>query len=327
MIDYKSAGVDIAKGDALVAEIKRMLGEAGSGIGLFGGAVPLPVGKYREPLLVTSIDGVGTKTKIALKMGVYDTIGQDLVHHCINDIACCGAEPLAFADYIAMDEMNVEIATGVVSGVVAACKRWEVSLAGGENAEMPGVYQLGELDLVGAIYGIVEKDKFIDGKTIGAGDVLIGFPANGLHTNGYSLARKIIEANNLNYSVIPGGMSTSIGKVLLEVHTCYLKEIRHLVARHKVKGLAHITGGGVEGNLYRIIPSGLKAEINWDAWNEPRVFGFLREYGKTPEEDMRKSFNLGIGLIAVLDRANADAVLSEFPSDLPHPVEIGIVVD
>jgi len=325
VIDYRSAGVDIDKGDQLVSRIKEMLGSAGKGLGHFGGAIAFPVDKYKHPLMISSIDGVGTKVKIAAAMGKYDTIGSDLVNHSINDIACCGAEPLAFLDYIAMSSIDVDVAADVIQGIVNACKKWDISLAGGENAEMPGVYKEGELDLVGSIFGVVEQSKYINGESIKAGDVLIGFPSNGLHTNGYSLARNVVSAAGKNYDENLPELGTTIGEALLKVHYCYLGEIRNLLENFETKGLAHITGGGIPGNVSRIMPKGLSANVDYGCWNEPPIFDLLRKWGQTPEDDMRSTYNLGIGLIAVFDGGEAEKVLKNFPGNLVQPVRIGVV--
>jgi len=325
-MDYRFAGVDIKKGDSLLSRIKAMMGASGERLGHFGGAIPLPVEKYRHPLLVSSIDGVGTKVKVAAAIGRFDTIGQDLVHHSINDIACCGAEPLAFLDYIAMHSLDVDIAADIVGGVVKACERWNVALAGGESAEMPGVYRSGELDLVGSIFGVVDQDDYIDGRDIVTGDVLIGFASNGLHTNGYSLARKVVESAGADYNDTPAGLEESIGNALLTIHRCYLKEISELRRKYSVKGLAHITGGGLPGNVARIIPNGMQADIQWDCWSEPSVFDLLRRWGNIPEDDMRTTFNLGIGLVAVLNHEMAEAALHSLPGELIQPVRIGAIL-
>lgn len=322
-MDYRTAGVDIDKGDRLVSRIKEMLGASGVQIGHFGGALPLPVDSYREPILVSSIDSVGTKVKIAVATGQHDTIGVDLVHHSINDIACCGAEPLGFMDYIAMGTLDEEVASRAIAGIIKACKEWNVQLTGGETAEMPGIYLPGEYDLVGTICGIVEKSEFIDGSNICAGDVLIGFPSNGLHTNGYSLARKILDP--IGYDVTLPELNGTIGSALLAEHRCYLDEIRQLKNRTVIKGLAHITGGGLMGNVSRIIPQNLSVNIEWGSWQEPPIFDVIRKEGQVPEDDMRRTFNLGVGLTAVLTQADAEQVISNFPEDLHRPFAIGVV--
>jgi len=324
-VDYKLAGVDISRGNRLVARIKAMMGVAGAAIGHFGGAIPFPGSGYNEPLLVSSMDGVGTKTAVAKAMKMHRGIGRDLVHHCINDIAVCGAEPLFFLDYIAMRVMDVDLATEVVGGVVDACRIWNCALVGGENAEMPGVYQPDEYDLIGCITGVVERSEYIDGRNITAGDVLIGFPSTGLHTNGYSLARKVVEMSGLDYHIKLSELGTTIGEALLAEHRCYLKEIRELKSSFKVKGLAHITGGGLPGNVSRIISKGFCAEFEWGSWCEPPIFGVIRKYGSVPENDMRSTFNLGVGLVAIVDPGEAEKILIEFPVELQKPNKIGAI--
>ena len=323
-MDYRSAGVDIDKGDRIVDRIKAMMGSSGARIGHFGGAIPFPVDRYRKPLLISSIDSVGTKVMIATAVGRHDSVGLDLVYHCINDIACCGAEPIAFLDYIAMGTMDEDIATAAVSGIIEACQRWDVLLVGGETAEMPGVYRAGEYDLVGVINGVVEESEFIDGKSISAGDVLIGFSSNGLHTNGYSLARKVLES--VGYNTYMPELDQTVGEALLAVHRCYLDEIRQLKSLGRIKGLAHITGGGLSGNIARIIPKGLRVELDWGNWSEPPIFSIIRRMGDVPEEDMRRAFNLGIGLVAVLDPKTAKKVFSDFSEALTGLLRIGEVV-
>ncbi len=324
-MDYRTAGVDIAKGDRLVDRIKSIMGESGGLIGHFGGAIPLPIHDYKSPMLVSSIDSVGTKVKIASAMKRYDTAGRDMVHHAVNDIAVCGAEPIGFLDYIAMSKLDESVVEAVVSGIVGSCKKLEIALVGGELAEMPGVYRDGEFDIVGSVFGVVEKDKYIRGDNISAGDVLVGFPSAGLHTNGFSLARMVFDTNNISYDKPLNELDTTVGNALLEQHICYLDEIRSLKIEFNVKGLAHITGGGLTGNVQRIIPAGLTFDINWGVFKEPAIFGVIRSLGNVPEDDMRKTFNLGIGLVAVLNPADAKRVLSDFPKDLLKPIEIGIV--
>ncbi len=325
-MDYRLAGVDISKGERLVGKIKAMMGSAGAGIGHFGGSIPLNTANMSKPLLVSSIDGVGTKMKIAQKMQNFGTVGMDLVHHCINDIACCGAEPITFLDYIAMAVMDVDVAAEVIGGIVEACGNWNVALVGGENAEMPGVYVEGELDLVGCITGLVDQKSFIDGSTIADGDVLIGFASLGLHTNGYSLAREIVKTCTPGYYHTPDGWSENLGNILLANHKCYLKEIQELKNNYAIKGLAHITGGGLEGNTSRIVPKGLKANFDWNSWQTLDIFSYLQEMGKIADEDMRSSFNLGIGLVAITNAVQAQEIVNNFPVDLVPPQIIGKII-
>ncbi|MFC2149943.1 phosphoribosylformylglycinamidine cyclo-ligase [Calditrichota bacterium] len=306
-MNYQSAGVDISKGERLVDRIKALMGADGSRIGHFGGAIPIPTGDYKEPLLVSSIDGVGTKIKVASALGKNSGSGRDMLHHSVNDIAVCGAEPIGFLDYIAMSKLNEAVVEDVVGGIVSACKKLNIPLLGGEIAEMPGVYQEEEYDLVGAIFGIVEKSEYIRGDTIEAGDLLIGFPSVGLHTNGFSLARKIVDLLPNGYSTLVTGTDITVGEALLTEHKCYLEEIRGL-KKMGVKGLAHITGGGIPGNLPRIIPNGLITEVDWDAWEVPLLFRFLQKSGDVSDVDMRSAFNMGIGLVAVLTKESINLI-------------------
>jgi len=324
-MDYRSAGVDIDKGDRVVQRIKDLMGQAGARIGHFGGAVPFPVGRWKEPLVVTSIDGVGTKVMVAAAVGRHEVSGRDMVHHSINDIACCGAEPIAFMDYIAMGSLDEDVAVGAIEGVVKACQYWDVPLVGGETAEMPGVYKPGEYDLVGAVVGVVERSEFIDGRGVAAGDVLLGFPSTGLHTNGFSLARRVLADAGVKYDAVLPELGRSVGETLLDEHRCYLGEIRELKRRCRVKGLAHITGGGLPGNVARVIPEGLQAEFAWGSWQEPPIFALLRRLGDIPEPEMQRTFNLGVGMVAVLDPVTAEAIMSDFPDELESPFRMGVV--
>ncbi len=322
-MNYRSVGVDIEKGDRIVDRVKEMMGAAGAQIGHFGGAIPIPTDRYKKPLLVSSIDSVGTKVMVATAVGTHKKLGYDIVHHCINDIVCCGAEPIAFLDYIAMSALDEKVVTEAIEGIIGACQGWNVTLVGGETAEMPGTYLSGEYDLVGSISGLVDQDEFIDGKSILPGDVLVGFGSNGLHTNGYSLARKVCEP--LGYSTVLPELDGTIGDALLKPHRCYLGEIRELKRLNVIKGLAHITGGGLLGNVTRIIPKGLTVNINWGCWSEPPIFTLIQKEGNVSEEDMRPAFNLGIGFVAVMTPENAQRVLNEFPDSLESPIKIGQV--
>ena len=324
-MDYRSAGVDISKNDFLVTRIKEMMGSAGIQIGHFGGTIEFPVDKYRKPLLVSSIDSAGTKTTVAIAMNRHEGIGRDILHHCINDIACCGAEPLYFLDYIAMGNLNVGLTESILKGLIDGSNIWGVQLAGGEMAEMPGVYRENEYDLVLSITGVVEKEEKIDGKGIVSGDVLIGFPSAGLHTNGFSLARKVVEESDLEYSTVLPGLKASVGLALLAEHRCYLNEIRELKQTYNVKGLAHITGGGLTGNVSRIIPEGLSFRMDWDSISEPPIFDVLRTKGEIPEAVMRETFNLGVGLVAIVSYNISERVLKNFPSELCQPFKVGEV--
>lgn len=275
--------------------------------------------------MVSSVDGVGTKLKIAVALNKHDTIGQDLVNHCVNDIAVCGAKPLYFLDYLAFGKLDPEKAEKIIKGFSIACKQNGCSLIGGETAEMPGLYSEGDYDISGTIVGIVEKNKVINGKEIKKGDVLIGFPSNGLHTNGYSLARKVLlEKYNLSDKI--DSLGSSLGEELLKVHKSYLLLIKKLTKTIKVKGFSHITGGGIVGNTIRIIPKKLKLKINWDAWNIPPVFDLIQKTGEINDDEMRKVFNLGIGLVAVVSKTKADECIEIAKGLKEKPILIGEIV-
>ncbi len=324
-MNYQAAGVNIEAGEKVVSGIKQLMGAAGKGIGHFGGAFPVNFAGYEKPMLVSSIDGVGTKTAVAASQGRWEVIGRDMVHHSIGDIAVCGAEPLFFLDYIAMGKLDPDAAVRVIGGAVEACKRWRVSLVGGETAEMPGVYVEGELDFVGCIVGVVDQDKYIDGKSICEGDLLVGFPSVGLHTNGFSLVRRIFKDAGIDFGANLPGTDVTVADALLAEHRCYLEVIRRLKTEFAVKGLAHITGGGIEGNSSRIIPKGLKAEFDWGVWPELPIFDMIRRTGNVAEEDMRRTFNLGIGLVAVLTLENASMATAASWGEWGVPQIIGRV--
>jgi phosphoribosylformylglycinamidine cyclo-ligase len=312
-VTYAGAGVRIAEADKLVRRIKRavratytpsVLGD----VGAFGAFYDARFRKYRSPVLVSSVDGVGTKLIIARLMKRHDTVGQDLVNHCVNDIAVCGAVPLYFMDYFAAGRLSAAIAGKVIGGFVRACRENGCSLIGGETAEMPGMYDAGEYDLAGTIVGVVEKRKIINGRRVRAGDVLLGLASTGLHTNGYSLARRVLLRKYRLHDRVPG-LGATLGNALLTVHRSYLAVIRSLLDRFDVHGLAHITGGGIVGNTMRVVPDGLGLRIAWDAWERPPVFDLIQRSGPVPERDMRKTFNLGIGLVAILPRRQAGDAL------------------
>ena len=301
---YKDSGVDIKAGENLVDSIKDVVKETHnanviSNIGGFGGLFSASFSDMKEPVLVSSVDGVGTKLIVAFKAAKYDTVGQDLVNHCVNDIAVCGAEPLFFLDYFSTGKLEQEVGYNVIKGFAKACKENGVALIGGETAEMPDIYDTGEFDLAGTIVGVVDRDELITGENIEKGDLLIGFKSNGLHTNGYSLARNVLFSK---YSVddVPKELGQSVGDELLKVHKSYLSLIQSLKRIEGVNGFAHITGGGIAGNTKRILPTGRSLDINWKNWDRPAIFNLIQKTGNVPEDDMRDTFNLGIGLIAVV---------------------------
>jgi len=327
---YKSAGVDIRAGEETVDRIKNHAkstfnSSVLSGIGHFGAFFKPDFSAYKEPVLVSSVDGVGTKLRIAINTGIHSTIGQCLVNHCVNDIAVCGAVPLYFMDYMAFGKLNPRVAEEIVAGFAKACRENGVALIGGETAEMPGLYQKRDYDLSGTIVGIVDRAKIIDGSGIQEGDVLIGFRSNGLHTNGYSLARKVLLAEFRLEEYIPD-FRCSMAEELLKLHISYLPLITELKLLDAVKGLAHITGGGIEGNTKRILPEGLALDINWDAWPHLPVFKMIQELGDIPDEEMRSAFNLGIGLVAVCSPDNAATLMTAGNKFRLHPKKIGTVI-
>jgi phosphoribosylformylglycinamidine cyclo-ligase len=310
---YEEAGVSINAGDATVAKIKEYAKSTFNksvitDIGLFGAFFQPDFSKYKEPVLVSSVDGVGTKLKIAIELNIHDTIGQDLVNHCVNDIAVCGAEPLFFLDYMAFGKLDPNIAAEIVKGFSIACKENDCALIGGETAEMPGVYQTGDYDLSGTIVGVVEKKEIIKGDKITSGDVMIGVPSTGLHTNGYSLARKVLLEKYKLTEKIPS-LKKTLGEELLTIHRSYLKLINALKSKIDIKGLSHITGGGLIGNTKRILPQGLKLNIDWSNWEVPQIFKLIQTTGKISDDEMREVFNLGIGLVIIVSKKKVGAAL------------------
>jgi len=318
MATYKEAGVDIDAGEESVRRIGdhvRATFTPGvlTEIGSFGGLFHLAAsGAMRDPVLVSSIDGVGTKLKVATRVGKHDTIGEDLVNHCVNDIAVSGARPLFFLDYYATGSLRPEVFEAVVRGFARGCKANGCALIGGETAEMPDLYKAGDYDLAGCVIGVVERDEIVDGSAIEAGHVLLGVPSSGLHTNGYSLARKVLFERHVAADTPEALGGASVGEALLKVHRSYLDAIQALIAEDLATGFSHVTGGGIEGNTRRILPDGLALEVDYDAWSRPGLFRLIQEVGEVPEEDMRRTFNLGVGLVAVVPedkKARAKTVL------------------
>jgi len=314
--DYKKAGVNIEAGELAVKEIKQLVKSTYnknvlSELGTFGGLYQLDLKKWKQPVLVSSTDGVGTKLLLAIQAGRFDTVGQDLVNHCVNDILVQGAIPQFFLDYIGVGVLNPVQIKQIISGFVKACKENNCVLIGGEMAEMPGFYAKGDFDLAGTIIGMVEKGKLITGSRIKAGDVLIGLSSNGLHTNGYSLARKILDDNNLKVDSYIGELNCTVADAFLTVHKSFLPLLKPLLKDNHIKGMAHITGGGIPGNLSRIIPDGLCAVIDEKNWETPLLFQWLKALGKISQTEMRKVFNLGIGMIIVTSSKNSDFILKK----------------
>lgn len=309
---YKDAGVDIQAGERLVNSIKDVVKSTHnvnvlSNIGGFGGLFRPDLKGFKNPVLVSSVDGVGTKLIVAFKSGIYDTVGQDLVNHCVNDIAVCGAEPLFFLDYFSTGKLDEKTAFDVIKGFTIACKENGCALIGGETAEMPDMYQPGEFDLAGTIVGIVDEEHIISGSNIKEGDVLIGIQSSGLHTNGFSLARKVLFSE-FSHNDFVEDLGCTVAEAMLAVHRSYLPIIRQLKNIEGVHGFSHITGGGIEGNTKRILPDGLTLDIDWYSWERHPIFSLIQQTGNVSELDMRQAFNLGIGLIAVVSPEAKDKV-------------------
>jgi phosphoribosylformylglycinamidine cyclo-ligase len=328
-VGYKQAGVNIDVADAAVGSIREMARKTFSknvltDIGSFGGGFLLK--GFRQPVLVSSADGVGTKLKLAFLTGKHSTIGEDLVNHCVNDIAVQGATPLFFLDYFATGKLNARVAVSVVSGIARGCEQNGCALIGGETAEMPGLYHDGEYDLAGFIVGVVEKKRMITGKSIKPGDVLLGLPSTGLHTNGYSLARKLlfeIAGHDVNTEL--DELGTSVAKELLKLHRSYLAPLRALHDKKILKGAAHITGGGITDNTPRILPKGLGVTIETKSWPVLPVFELLRKIGDIPEADWRRTFNLGIGMIFVVSPSDTKKACKALDKMKERWYKIGVV--
>ena len=328
---YHDAGVDLAAADTSTKAIaslakttfdKNVLKD----VGLFAGFYQLDLSKYSHPILVSSIDGVGTKLKVAFMMNVHDTVGMDLVNHCVNDIMTTGADPLFFLDYIGTQRLRPDIAAQIVTGMAKACRENQCALIGGETAEMPGFYSAGEYDLAGAIVGVADKEKIIDGSRIQAGDKLIGLPSTGLHTNGYSLARKVLfEISQVRVESYESALGCTWGEALLRVHRSYHSPICLLRDLPGIVGISHITGGGIEGNTKRLLANGLGLQIYWDSWETPAVFRLIQQYGHISVEEMRRVFNLGIGLILVVHACDCDQIVAKLKENGETPIEMGSV--
>jgi phosphoribosylformylglycinamidine cyclo-ligase len=316
-MDYKASGVDIDAGNEAVRRVRGLARSTFtpavlSDIGSFGGLFRLEPGRFSEPVLVASADGVGTKLKVAFMAGKHDTVGADLVNHCVNDILVQGAEPLFFLDYLATGRLLPQVAESIVGGMAAACRGNGCALLGGETAEMPGFYADGEYDLAGFIVGAASREQLITGRDIAAGDVLIGVASSGLHTNGYSLARRVVfEHLGLTVDSHVPALGRSIGEALLEPHRSYLPLVRPLLSGGLLKGMAHITGGGITDNLPRVLPPTLVANVDLSSWPVPPIFQWLMEQGRVPLDDMLRTFNMGIGLVLVTAAANVQRVIDQ----------------
>lgn len=328
-LDYKSAGVDIEAGNALVERIKPIAARtrnAGvmAGLGGFGSLFELPLDRYRQPVLVSGTDGVGTKLKLALDLDLHKTVGIDLVAMCVNDIVVQGAEPLFFLDYFATGKLDVNTAADVIEGIGKGCELSGAALVGGETAEMPGMYAEGDYDLAGFCVGIVEKDQIIDGSKVKAGDKLIGIASSGPHSNGYSLIRKIIEKSGA--SLEDSFNNSTLGETLLTPTRIYVKALLNLLKQVDVHAMAHITGGGITENLPRVLPDDLSAEIDLSAWSFPDIFVWLQQQGNVALEDMLVTFNCGIGMIVCVAAEDEAQTLALLHSSGEQAFTIGSII-
>ncbi len=326
---YEAAGVSIERGEKAHSLVRtaveathgaRVLGGAGGFAGLYA------LAGYEEPVLASTIDGVGTKVLVARELGRYCSLGTDIVNHCANDVLATGARPLLFLDYVASPHLDPDAVAEVVRGAAEACRELDVALVGGETAEMPGLYAEGDLDVVGVCVGACERGEVVTGERVGVGDAILGLASGGLHTNGYTLARKAVEDAGLSYSEAPEGFDRSLGEVYLEPHRAYVREIQALKGAVEVRGMAHITGGGLPGNLPRTL-GGSGARLYASSWEEPRVFTLIRALGNIPEDEMRRVFNLGVGFCAVVPDGEADRALGMLREAGCRSWRIGEVVE
>lgn len=325
-LTYKDAGVDIDAGNDLVERIKSVAKktrrpEIMSGLGGFGALCELPT-HYKEPVLVSGTDGVGTKLKLATEFGIHNTIGIDLVAMCVNDLIVTGAEPLIFLDYLATGKLDVETAAQVVEGIGAGCELAGCALVGGETAEMPGMYQGGDYDLAGFCVGVAEKSKIIDGSSVRVGDVLVGLPSSGVHSNGYSLVRKILDERGVDAQTTKLGNKT-LAELLIEPTRIYVKSILQLMKNIEVHAVAHITGGGISENLPRVLPDSAKAVVNRKSWEQPAIFNWLQEQANISDQEMERTFNCGIGMILVIPEKDASAATDLFRAMGEEAIQIG----
>ncbi|KPC54063.1 phosphoribosylformylglycinamidine cyclo-ligase [Amantichitinum ursilacus] len=327
-LSYRDAGVDIDAGDQLVENIKpyakrTMRPEVLSGIGGFGGLVEISK-KYKEPVLVSGTDGVGTKLKLAFELNRHDTVGIDLVAMSVNDILVQGAEPLFFLDYFACGKLHVDSATEVIRGIAHGCEQAGAALIGGETAEMPGMYPVGEYDLAGFAVGVVEKANIITGEHIKPGDVVLGLASNGAHSNGYSLVRKIMHLAEADYAAeFDGGKS--LADVVMAPTRIYVKPLLKLMQTLTVKGMAHITGGGISENVPRVLPANVVAQVDAKSWTMPKLFQWLQEKGNVAADEMYRTFNCGIGMVVIVDAADADAAIATLEAEGETVYRIGLV--
>jgi phosphoribosylformylglycinamidine cyclo-ligase len=332
-MDYRDAGVDIAAADAAKARIGRLArttfnAAVLSDIGSFGGMFRPDLSRFTEPVLVASTDSVGTKVKVALAAGVHDTVGQDIVNHCIDDILVQGAVPLFFLDYLALARMDPQRVEEIVSGLVRACAEAGCPLIGGETAEMPDLYAEGDYDLAGFIVGVVDRGRALTGARVRAGDHLLGLPSSGLHTNGYTLARRVLlERMGLDVHAQVPELGATLAQALLAPHRSYLPALEPLLERDKVAALAHITGGGFAGNIPRVLPAGLGARIRLESWQPPPLFQLIQRGGEVPLDEMYRTFNMGIGMVAVVAPADLHDVEHSLERRGERSILIGSVVE
>ncbi len=331
-LSYRAAGVDLDAAERTKDALKELVSRTRdantlSEMGLFGGLYAVPEG-VEQPVLVSSADGVGTKLKLAFLTGRHDTVGQCLVNHCVNDILVQGARPLFFLDYLATGQMEQGVVTEVVKGVAQACLENSCALLGGETAEMPDFYTAGEYDLAGFITGVVARGRVLDGTRVQKGDILIGLGSTGLHTNGYSLARKIVfEEMGLGVNDVIPGLKKTVGDALLAIHRSYAPSLFPLLEEEKVHALAHITGGGLPGNLPRVLPAGLGARIDTRSWEVPAVFRVLQEAGRVATNEMFRVFNMGVGMVVITSAERADEVANDLAAAGERSWILGEIVD
>ena len=330
-LNYKDAGVDIHAGEKSLKEIARLAKSTFNqnvirDVGLFGSFFKVDAAQMKEPILVSSVDGVGTKLKIAFLSDIHNTVGEDLVNHCVNDIMTSGAAPLFFLDYIALSKLDQHILVNIIEGMTRGCKNANCALIGGETAEMPGFYNHGEYDISGTIVGLVDKNNIIDGAKIQKSDVLVALPSNGLHTNGYSLVRKIFfDINNFKFDDYFEELTSTLADELLRVHQSYQNAINLLKDQPFLHGMSHITGGGIEGNTKRILSNDLKLNINWKSWQPLEIFQLIQGIGKISDEEMRKVFNLGVGYIFIVNKNFVDKTIDILNNNNEKPFIIGEV--
>lgn len=330
-MDYKKAGVDIDAGNEFVRRIRPLVRstfrpEVLTDIGGFGGLFRFDPKRYRDPVLVSGTDGVGTKLRIAFLMGRHDTVGIDLVAMCVNDVAVCGAEPLFFLDYLAVGKLAVGKAESIIAGIVEGCRQAGCALIGGETAEMPGFYAEGEYDLGGFAVGVVERDQLIDGSRVRPGDALIGLASTGLHSNGYSLARRVLlDEAKLSLIEPVAGEGGTLGEILLRPTRIYVKTIRALVESGAIHAIAHITGGGLTENIPRVLPKGCRAVITRGSWTQPSIFGLIQSRGRVADEEMFRVFNMGVGLVLAVPSDQADKVMKLAEQQGDRAFRIGMI--